>query len=58
MQKKQRIRWELAHVKRKYTSAGATRNAAYVRIGRAYDMSTGGGPLRGLAMFYPGAKYW
>lgn len=57
MQKKQRIRWELAHAKRKYV-AGATRNAAFVRISRAYDMSTGGGPLRGLAMFYPGAKYW
>ena len=57
MKKKSRIRYRLALAKRKYL-AGAARNAEYVRIGRAYDLSTGGGPLRGLAEFYCGGKYW
>lgn len=57
MQKKQRIRYELAHARRKY-GPGASRNSALSRIGRSYDLSTGGGPLRGLAMGYTNAKYW
>lgn len=57
MQKKQRIRYRLGLAVRKY-GAGAARNAEYARIGRAYDLSTGGGPLRGLAMFFSQGKYW
>lgn len=57
MQKKQRIRYRLGLAIRKY-NVGAARNAEYARIGRAYDLSTGGGPLRGLAMFSQGGKYW
>ena len=57
MNKKNRIRYRLGVAKRKYI-AGAARNAEYARIGRAYDLSTGGGPLRGLAMFSKGGKYW
>jgi hypothetical protein len=57
MNKKNRIRYRLGVAKRKY-APGAARNAEYARIGRAYDLSTGGGPLRGLAMFSKGGKYW
>lgn len=57
MQKKQRIRYKLAEAKRKL-APGAAYNAGISAIGRTYDLSTGGGPLRGVAMFRQGAKYW
>lgn len=55
--KKQKIRYRLALCKRKY-GAGAAQNAEYARIARQYDLSSGGGPMRGLAMFSKGGKYW
>ena len=58
MEKKQRIRWELAHAGRKYTRGSSSDYDAVARIARAYDMSTGGGPLRTLALGYSKAKYW
>jgi hypothetical protein len=59
MQKKQRIRWKLAHAKRKYTAGTTEYNDGIKAIGRTYNMSTGAGsPLRALAMHYQGAKYW
>lgn len=57
MQKKQRIRYKLAEAKRKL-APGAAYNAGITAIGRTYDLSTAGGPLRGVAMFRQGAKYW
>ena len=58
MQKKQRIRYELAHSARKYTRGTTADNDEVKEIGRRYDLSTGGGPLRGLAMHRQGSKYW
>ncbi len=55
--KKQKIRYRLALCKRKY-GAGAAQNSEYARICRQYDLSSGGGPMRGLAMFSKGGKYW
>jgi len=55
--KKQKIRYRLALCKRKY-GAGAAQNSEYARICRQYNLSSGGGPMRGLAMFSKGGKYW
>ena len=55
--KAQKIRYELSHARRKYV-AGATRNAALVRVANNNHLSTGGGPLRTVALAYPNAKYW
>lgn len=58
MKRQQRIRYELAHSARKYTRGSTKDNDEVKRIGRTYDLSTGGGPLRAYAMHRQGAKYW
>jgi hypothetical protein len=55
--KQQKIRYELAQDRRKYV-AGATRNAAITLTGHKNKLSTGGGPMRTVALHYSNSKYW
>lgn len=58
MQKKQRIRYEIAAVQRANV-AGAGRNTAMAKIENKYNISSDGvGGTRALGMMYSGGDYW
>lgn len=58
MQKKQRIKYEIAYATRK-NAAGAGRNTAMAKVENRYNISSDGvGGTRALGMMYPGADYW
>ena len=58
MEKKQRIRWEIAYASRNF-AAGAARNTQLDKVEHKYNLSSAGvGGTRALGQYYSGGDYW